>query len=106
MDKFFYTTDEPLNKLLSFYDQRLNAKPALEADVGEWGREELHTDIYLFSCYGVDINRYTTETGCVYVVNQREENKRTVIANLYKGEGANPQCPRQKSFVQKEIPSQ
>lgn len=106
VNEFSYATDEPLNKLLSFYNQRLNAKSALEADVGVWSREELHPTIYLFSCYGVDLNRYTTETGCIYIVNQKEEKKRMVIAKLYWGEGADPQCPRQKSFVQSEISSQ
>lgn len=88
-----YTTPDPVESVLSFYDDTLQAQSPLEAGVGDWGKEQLTESLYLYSCYGVDINRLTTETGCILISNQEEQNK--IRALLYLGEGSNQPCPRQ-----------
>ena len=93
----YINTDEPVTKLLSFYEQRLNPKPVHEADIGLWGKEELDMGFYLFSCSSADINGLTTETGCIYIID--EESRRTVITELILAEGDYPQCARQKSDI-------
>ena len=91
--EYSHTSSDSLESILSFYDQHLNAQPALEADVGQWGKEILENSTYLYSCYGVDINGLTTETGCIYITtNEGKENR--IKDALYWGEGAKQQCPR------------
>jgi hypothetical protein len=59
---FFLVTSDPIDKVLQFYNQQLDAQPLYLADTGDWKQEQLSNTKYLFSCYGNDINLLTTES--------------------------------------------
>lgn len=75
-----------------FYSQHLGAQPALLADKGEWRQEKLSNGTYLFSCYAADINRITTESGCIYV--SADGSYTRIEGELNRSEGSNVPCLR------------
>ena len=90
-EQLSYDINDSIEAVLEFYDQRLNVQP-FPGDTGQWRREELSTSKYLYSCYGVDINLLTTETGCIYV---NPGGAGTHIeTQLLKSEGGSIPCPR------------
>ncbi len=89
--QFSYTVTVAMDTVLSFYDQRLGVQP-LPADTGQWRREELSDSRHLYSCYGVDINGLSTETGCIYVSKQGEGTH--IEGMLLRSEGDNIPCSR------------
>ena len=90
--RFAYTTADRSDAVIAFYDQRL--KPyvgSYYADLGEWSKSKLPGGNYRYACASVDINRLTTETGCIYV---RPGVDGTYIEGwLIRGEGGEAQCP-------------
>lgn len=80
-----------IEDVLTFYDTALNVQP-WPADTGLWTRQELTPGVFRYTCYGTDINRLSTETGCVYV---RRQTAGTVGIEgmLLRSEGSNAQCP-------------
>jgi len=89
---FSLTTPDTMSEVLSFYDQRLldGQEFPRNLDVGEWQRKELADGKWLYSCYGVDINHTTTETGCIYVSEQAEGV--LITSDFFRSEGANTPC--------------
>ncbi len=90
-ENFLYTATTGIDTVLAFYDERLDIQPR-PGDIGLWRREELEDARYLYSCYGVDINGLSTETGCIYVSEQKMGTR--VEGMLFRSEGDNLQCPR------------
>lgn len=99
VDDFFYKAEEPLDQILIFYDQHLNAQSTPAVDFGTWDKEILYSDIYLFSCHNPDINGSTSETGCIYILDDKEFDSRIVITRLHRGDIIVP-CARQKRDIQ------
>lgn len=91
-EPFSIMSQDSLDSVLEFYNLNLATKPIFEADKGDWKMEKLNDTRYLFSCYGVDINRITTESGCVYV--SLEGNYVKIDGDLARSEGSNVPCPR------------
>lgn len=89
--QFSNTTPTVIEEVLLFYDKTLDVQP-WPADIGLWRREKLTENSYLYSCYGVDINGLSTETGCIYLY-QRDENTH-IVGILLRSEGDNLPCPR------------
>jgi hypothetical protein len=85
-----YKTEDDYSKVIDFFTQRLSAKKPLLADINEWRVEKLSDSETLFSCYSVDINFLTTETGCIYVYDQDQQV--TIETSLIRSEGANAPC--------------
>lgn len=88
---FQSVTEADLADVLAFYDDALNVQPR-PGDTGRWTRQELAPDAFWYTCYGSDINRLSTETGCVTV---RRQGQGTVSIEglLLRSEGSNVQCP-------------
>jgi hypothetical protein len=89
--QFSQSSSDTLDKVLEFYDKNLDVKP-WPADTAQWRREQLGDFNYLYSCFAVDINKLTTETGCIYV-----SSIDTVVhieGELMRSEGSNVACPR------------
>jgi hypothetical protein len=89
---FSITTQDSIETVLQFYDQNLNIKPIMEADTGDWKIEELENSRFLYSCYSVDINGLTTESGCIYVTVEGLFTR--IEGELNRSEGSNIQCIR------------
>jgi hypothetical protein len=89
---FFLVTSDPIDKVLQFYNQQLDAQPLYLADTGDWKQEQLSNTKYLFSCYGNDINLLTTESGCIYV--SIEGSFTRIEGDLVRSEGSNIPCSR------------
>jgi hypothetical protein len=90
---FLESTSDSLNVVLANYDQRL--KPHIVpdyGDTGQWSKEQLPDGRYLYSCFGVDINRLSTETGCIYVKGQATQTQ--IEGWLFRSEGGNWPCPK------------
>lgn len=86
-----YTTTDTVKTVEAFYDQHLNAE-GLPRQQGIWVKESLDESMYLYSCHAIDINRTTTETGCIYI---RPESDSTYIeTKILISEGSNYACPR------------
>jgi hypothetical protein len=90
--ELIYETDEDYLKVVDFFTQQLNAEGPLLADDNEWRVKKLSDYETLFSCYGVDINLITAETGCIYVYDQDQQV--IVETSLIRSEGANTPCHR------------
>lgn len=90
-EAFQCVTEADLLDVLAFYDSALQAQP-WPADTGDWTRQELAPGVFRYTCYGTDINYLSTETGCIYVLQQTQG---TVIVRgmLLRSEGSNAQCP-------------
>lgn len=91
-ESFSILTQDSLESVLEFYSQNLRTKSIYIADTGDWTMEELSTNKYLFSCYAPDMNRITTESGCVYV--SFEKTYTRIEGNLTRSEGSNVPCMR------------
>lgn len=66
----FYSTEDPINEVVQFYDQRLDAIPARNLNDwirSRWVRLKLGVANYVYECRSLDINRITSEQGCIYV---------------------------------------
>jgi hypothetical protein len=84
------STSDPIEAVLIYYDQRLDIQP-YPAEIGFWTRQELPDARTLYTCGSVDINRITTETGCIYV---SSSNGTTQIETLLmRSEGGIMACP-------------
>jgi hypothetical protein len=86
------TTKDPLEEVLLFYDEELAAVRSHYGgrDLGQWQREDSEERVYYY-CYGRDINRVTTETGCIIVSGTTET---TVVETIrYRSEGGSVPCP-------------
>lgn len=89
--QFIHTTTNSIESVLQFYDEKLNVQQ-FPANTGQWKREILSDGRYLYSCYGVDINLLTTETGCIYL--KGETGSTAIETMLLRSEGSNTPCPR------------
>ncbi len=89
---FSIITSDSVDTVLEFYNQHLGVKPVFVSDKGEWRREQLNNGAYLFSCYAGDINRITTESGCIYVSIDGINTK--IAGELNRSEGSNVPCMR------------
>lgn len=81
----------PIQTVLSFYDAKLNAQTG-SVDFREWSKELRKDGDYLYSCYAVDINLLTTETGCIWVSGSQESTQIKVA--VLRGEGGSWSCLR------------
>ena len=63
---FQSVVEADLADVLAFYDTALQVQP-WPANTGLWTRQGLAPGAFLYACYGADINRLSTETGCIYV---------------------------------------
>lgn len=90
-EQLSYSAKVPLDSVILFYDQRLNVRP-YPADTGQWRREQISQSKYLYSCFGVDINWLTAETGCIYVSGDIEITR--IETRLLRGEGGSSACPK------------
>jgi len=61
-------------------------------DTGLWTRQELTPGAFLYTCYGSDINRLSTETGCI-TVRRQAQGMVSIEGQLLRSEGSNAQCP-------------
>lgn len=89
-------TRDPLNTVILFYDRHLGLRLVpdnmpLPGDEGEWIKKKLRESTYLYACYGVDINRLTTETGCIYVRSEGKDTRIDIV--LIRAEGGYMPCP-------------
>ena len=90
---FQSVTETDLADVLAFYDHALQVQPR-PGDTGLWTRQELGADAFLYTCYGVDINHLSTETGCI-TVRRQAEGTVSIEGLLLRSEGGNAQCPRE-----------
>lgn len=88
--QFSLSSPDSLSNVLSFYDETLDIKP-WPADTAQWRREQLGKSNYLYSCFAVDINKLTTETGCIYISNR--DSVVHIEGKLLRSEGSNTACP-------------
>lgn len=88
---FSVNTQDSTEMVLEFYTNKLNANSASTVEKGKWRMQLLEEDQYLFSCYANDINRITTESGCVYISSEKE--RTYIVGKFYRSEGSNVQCP-------------
>ncbi len=84
-------TEADLADVLVFYDNALNVQP-WPGDTGLWTRQELAPGAFWYTCYGTDINRLSTETGCI-TVRQQAQGTVSIEGLLLRSEGSNAQCP-------------
>ena len=85
-------SDDAFDQVIRFYDQEL---PKLERaaetiDFGQWQREYSEGGA-AYTCYGVDINMLTTETGCIYLSPELAATKIELLR--FRSEGGNVPCP-------------
>ncbi len=80
-----------LADVLAFYDNALDVQPR-PGDTGLWTRQELAPAVLLYTCYGSDINRLSTETGCI-TVRRQAQGTVSIEGLLLRSEGSNAQCP-------------
>lgn len=92
-EAFQSVTGADLFDVLAFYDRALQVQP-WPGDTGLWTRQELTPDVFQYTCYGTDINHLSTETGCIFVL-QQTEGTVSVRGVLLRSEGSNVQCPAQ-----------
>ena len=90
-DAFQSVTEADLADVLVFYDNALNVQP-WPGDTGLWTRQELAPGAFWYTCYGTDINRLSTETGCI-TVRQQAQGTVSIEGLLLRSEGSNAQCP-------------
>ena len=85
-------TEDPSEKVLSFYDEELAAVRSYISgyELGQWKREDSGDRTYYY-CYGRDLNRVTTETGCISVSVTAETTRVETVR--YRSEGSNVPCP-------------
>ena len=87
-----YTTEDAFETVSNFLDDHLEVKDAFGGDIGDWVKEIIGEQNYLYSCYGADINLITTESGCIYV---RDTGNGTKIEiSFYRSEGSYVPCTR------------
>lgn len=89
------TTLDPMHQVVQFYDQQLAAQilpddTMLRIAEGRWVRKKRGDDAYLYVCYGIDINRLTTETGCISVIAAGSQTH--VTTELHRSEGGYTPC--------------
>lgn len=85
-----YIVSDPLATVVSYYSDLLSAQAPNSVDTGQWSVEKLSESTFLYSCYGVDINRLTTETGCIFV--SQETSGTRIRTQLWRSEGGHIQC--------------
>lgn len=85
-----YQTGDNFETVLSYFDRTLAVKPIGIADTGDWRKEKMDQETYLYSCYSADINLLTVETGCIYVVSHGQVTD--IRSWLLTGEGSNTPC--------------
>jgi hypothetical protein len=90
--RIVYTTTHSLAEVTMFYDKRLAnlQRSILGTEVGKWEKETSENQVD-YSCYGNDINRLTTETGCISL--SELENKTVIETTRLRSEGGNTPCP-------------
>ena len=88
---FQYVVDADLADVLAFYDDALDVQPR-PGDTGLWTRQELAPGDFWYTCYGTDINRLSTETGCI-TVRRQAQGTVSIEGLLLRSEGNNVQCP-------------
>lgn len=79
----------PIQTVLAFYDQELSAQIG-STDFREWSKELREDSSYLYSCYAVDINLLTAETGCIWVTGSQKSTQ--IKTALLRGEGGSWGC--------------
>ena len=89
---FSLVTSDPIDIVLQFYNQQLDARHLYLADSNDWKQEQLSDSKYLFSCYGNDINLLSTESGCIYVSIEGVYTR--IEGDLARSEGSNVPCSR------------
>jgi hypothetical protein len=85
------TVSEPIDVVIKYYDQRLSVR-SNSAEFGQWTKEILPESRILYSCAAVDINRLSTETGCIYI--QSVGGSTEIQTKLLRGEGGEWPCPK------------
>lgn len=88
---FSLSSSDSLSTVLSFYDETLDIK-TWPADTAQWRKEQLRDLNYLYSCFAVDINKLTTETGCIYI--SSSDSVVHIEGKLIRSEGSNVACPK------------
>lgn len=87
-----YTVADPMENVLEYYDRQLSVGEVGSSDTGQWSREDVSSSVVLYTCYGVDINRITTETGCIIVSQEASDTR--IRTQLWRSEGAHTPCER------------
>lgn len=68
-----FETQDSVDEVLQFYDQRLDAILLKGPDdvenwlLDRWVRLKLEENSYMYQCLATDINRITQEEGCIYI---------------------------------------
>ncbi len=68
-----FETQDSVDEVLQFYDQRLDAILLKGPDdtenwlLSRWVRLKLEGNSYMYQCLATDINRLTQEEGCIYI---------------------------------------
>jgi len=83
-------TSDPIETVLAYYNGKLNVKSNSIADTGDWRRNTLDNQGYMFSCSSLDFNRITTETGCLMV--SADASGTRIEAILIKAADVEAQC--------------
>jgi hypothetical protein len=84
------TTLISIDTVEKYYDQRLAVKPD-QAETGHWRRRNVPNARVFYDCPATDINRLSTETGCIYLWSS--DGKTYIQTLLLRSEGGNDQCP-------------
>ena len=90
--EFSSKTPDSQATVLQFYNQHLGISSTSVVDTGDWKQEKLSDSKYLFSCYSVDLNGLSTESGCIYVSVSGEYIE--IDGELNRSEGSNVPCLR------------
>jgi hypothetical protein len=84
-----YESADPVESVLAFYDQRLSVSD--DSEIGTWWREQVNSTSWRYICAAPDINRSTTETGCIYI--DKKQNTVLIRMMLLRSEGGYNPCP-------------
>jgi hypothetical protein len=80
----------PIAAVTGYYDRRLNVR--VNAEDGQWNKENLKDARILYWCVAADINRLSAETGCIYL--SSAAGKTEIQTMLLRGEGGEWPCPK------------
>jgi hypothetical protein len=85
-------TTDPMEKVLLFYDEQLSQIQThiFGNNLGQWEKEEIGNRVHYY-CYGGDLNRATSETGCISIHKTAETTRIDIVR--YRSEGGNTPCP-------------
>lgn len=92
---YFYSINDPVDKVLQFYTDRLIKVD--EAGIFWWELEQLENSKYLYKCTATDLNGLTVETGCIFV--RRNQDITLIETILYRSDTVSRPCLIEEWYI-------